>query len=771
MDASTNKVNLEKMNNSKKNQQGASGDESLANIGNADAREVVKVAVEQSLVKFSLFDNVHSTTPTTVSLLEVMRKITVDPMVRDLTEKCRRAYAMGDEKSAERYKMMLPCFAPACVFEGGKKQENIVGYTGFVLIDFDHIPADKVEEVQAKLRAYGFTFMSYLTARGHGEHVLCKVVYTGDEEDLKRLHDDPKYMKEQYMRAFEMVNKHYSELLGLDYDPKCKDPGRLSIIAHCLNAHINPDATPFEIKLEKKRKPGRPRKVPTAQEAEGYVLKSLKEQGAKYERGDRNDYLYKASSEMNRYGVSLDDCMAWAVEKYEDTDFTSEEITATVRSAYTKEEEHGTKSFSAVVKKSQARTATMQEIRSYLEEQNVQTRRNDITRKYEIYDEDKEVWRELTDRDENDLEYRLGEIYDKHIPKNFLCDIINSSYSPEFNPILDYFESLEYDGTDYFEEVANRIHVQGCTQEFHNHFLKKFLIWAIAGWLEPNVYNHVAYFLVGPQRSYKTTMLRNFLPPRFRDLRGEISLKGFMTTDEHLELPSKMFIELDEFDIIGYKENGILRSLMTKDIVNRRAAYARHSESRNRIASFFGSTNNQNFLSDEYGNLRYMPFLIDHIDSPFDNPIDHDRLYGQLYHEYKSGFKYVLTKEEEEMLKVHNEDFEAISIEEENIQTYFRKPNEGEVGEFYQKADVINYIRRYNPNLNLNPTRVLNILRKKYEYKKNGNRNSGFAGKLGAYLVPYTAEERKANRKGEDAAPVDNRPLDVSDSIDPMLPF
>ena len=232
-----------------------------------------------------------------------------------------------------------------------------------------------------------------------------------------------------------------------------------------------------------------------------------------------------------------------------------------------------------------------------------------------------------------------------------------------------------------------------------------------------------------------------------------------------------MFIELDEFDTLSNKENAQIRSLMTKDKVNKRAAYARNPENRLRIASFFGSTNNQNFLSDEYGNLRYMPFLIDYIDSPFDNPIDYDRFYGQLYHEYKSGFKYVLTKEEEEMLKVHNEDFEAISIEEENIQNYFRKPNEGESGEFYQKADVINYIRRYNPNLNLNSTRVLNILRKKYGYKKNGNRNSGYQGLFGAYLVPYTAEERKANRKGDTAEPVDNRPMDASECINLELPF
>ncbi len=771
LDASINNRTAKNMKDSKQTRQETSGEVTLTNLDIVDVKGVIDAAIEQSLDRFSLFDQYWSKTPQTISLQQLLDKIVNDPVVRDNTLKCRHALAVGDTKGAETYKKMLPCFAPGCLLEGGHALKDIVQLTMKTYVDVDHIADEKLAEVVAAVRTDEHTYMGYITVRGHGVRVVCNIDFEGDEEDMQRLLDDSKYMKEQYTRAFLVTNEYYSKLVGMETDLKCKDPSHLSFIPHDPEVYINLKATPFRIKLEKKRPVGRPRKVPTAAEAEKFVEQTLKQQGTVFKHGDRNDYVYKAASEMNGYGVSEDDCIAWAVEKYEEKDFDREEITSTVHSAYTKVEEHGTKSFSAIIKKSQARTATMQEIRSYLEEQNVQTRRNDITRKYEIYDERKEVWRELTDRDENDLEYRLGEIYDKHIPKNFLCDIINSSFSPEFNPILDYFESLEYDGTDYFEEVANRIHVKGCTQEFHNHLLKKFLIWAIAGWLEPKVVNHVAYILVGPQRSYKTNLLRSLLPPQFSELRGELSFKGFITKDDELELASMMFIELDEFDTLSNKENALIRSLMTKDKVNKRAAYARNPENRLRIASFFGSTNNQNFLSDEYGNLRYMPFLIDYIDSPFDNKIDYDRFYGQLYHEYKSGFKYVLTKEEEEMLKVHNEDFEAISIEEENIQSYFRKPNEGESGEFYQKADVINYIRRYNPNLNLNPTRVLNILRKKYGYKKNGNRNSGYHGLLGAYLVPFTPNERKANRKGDTAEPVDNRPMDATECINLELPF
>lgn len=764
-DANINDKKFDEMKISEQTRQGTSGEVPLATLNVADVKGVIDAAVDAAITKaieVSLFDNVKCKSSQRILLNKVVEMLRSDAGVKYKTECCRLAMQNDDAKGVEDCKLGIPCFGGAGIFDGrGHKQVNITELTGTTMCDVDNVDPELLEEMMERVQADEHTLLAYRSIRGRGLHILARYEYQPQVNSLA-------HALEEYTHVWETVNQYYAKLLGIEStDEKCKDASRMSFMAHDPKTFYNPNAVPFEIEVKPKRKPGRPRKIPTAAEAEKYVEQTLKQQGTVFKHGDRNDYVYKAASEMNQYGVTEDDCIAWAVEKYAEKDFTSEEITSTVSSAYTKVDEHGTKNFSAAVKKSQTRTATMQEIRSYLEEQNVQTRRNDITRKYEIYDERKKVWRELTDRDENDLEYRLGEIYDKHIPKNFLCDIINSSFSPEFNPILDYFESLEYDGTDYFEEVANRVHVKGCSQKFHNHSLKKFLIWAIAGWLDPKVVNHVAYILVGPQRSYKTNLLRSLLPPQFSELRGELSFKGYITKDDELELASMMFIELDEFDTLSNKENAQIRSLMTKDKVNKRAAYARNPENRLRIASFFGSTNNQNFLSDEYGNLRYMPFLIDYIDSPFDNPIDYDRFYGQLYHEYKSGFKYVLTKEEEEMLKVHNADFETVSMEEENIQIYFRVPSEGEAGEFFQVADVINHIRRSNPNLNLNPTRVRNILRKKYGYKKYSCHN----GRSGAYLVPFTPEQRKANRKGDTAEPVDNRPMDASECINLELPF
>lgn len=790
LDASINNRNAENMTNSKQTQQGTSGEVALTTFNITDVKGVVDAAIEQSLDKFSLFDNVKSTTPMTVSLLEVLRKITEDPVVRDLTEKCRSAYAVGDEKSAEYYKKLLPCFAPACVFEGGRKQEHIKYYTGFVPADFDHIPADKLAEVMAKLRAYGYTFMSYRTARGHGARALIKVVYTGDKEDLMRLHDDPKYMKEQYTRAFEAVNEHYSELLGLKYDPVCKDPGRLSIIAHCIDAHVNTEATPFEIKLEKKRKPGRPCKVPTTQEAESYVLKSLKEQGAKYERGDRNDYLYKASSEMNRYGVPVEDCIAWAVRKYEEKDFDREEITSTVRSAYTKVDEHGTKSFSAA-KRGKARTVNLEGIKDYLEEMGVRTRFNVITNKYEIYAErfdtgevyesasednldDEMYWVPLDDRILNDVLCELEKVCKTRIPKKDLKHAIESSFSKAYNPLKDYVESLPYedDGIDYIEQLANRVQVAPDKQEIHNRFFKMWFVAMVACWIFKDVINHEMLVYIGKQGIFKSTFLRRLLPLLFKNYVDDFKVKSYMNNDEYIKLGTKGLIELDEISALTPRELDTIKSIVTMENIDKRSPYAEYSKERKRMASFCASTNHEEILTDHTGNRRFLVFKVNHILSPFDNPIPYDKVYAQAAHLAKNGFQYWFDDEDNKIVESLNSKFTVISAEEENIRTYFRQPREGEKGQFFQAHDVINYIQKYNSGLRLNANRIREALRKlEFKEMKNGTKSSVHYGKRGFVVVPYTSKELNDNRMIEDEKTVEVTQTNAGECINLELPF
>jgi hypothetical protein len=47
--------------------------------------------------------------------------------------------------------------------------------------------------------------------------------------------------------------------------------------------------------------------------------------------------------------------------------------------------------------------------------------------------------------------------------------------------------------------------------------------------------------------------------------------------------------------------------------------------------------------------------------SPYENPIDYDQFYAQVYHLLQLGFRYIFTSEDYKMLAEHNTEFEAAS--------------------------------------------------------------------------------------------------------------
>lgn len=791
-DASVNNQTAMNMTDSKQTQQGTSGEVALKTFNVADVKGVINAAIEQSLDKFSLFDKYWSKTPQTISLLQLLDKILNDPDVRDNTEKCRRALAVGDTKGADNFKKKLPCFAPGCLLEGGHALKDFVELTMKTSVDIDHILEGRLAEVLAAVRTDEHTYMEYVTARGHGARILCNIAFEGDEEDMQRLLDDSKYMKEQYTRVFLVVNEYYSKLVGMETDLKCKDPNRLSFIPHDSEVYVNLNATPFRVKLEKPRKPGRPPKVPTAAEAEVYVEQALKQQGCKFEHGNRNDYIYKAASEMNKYGVAVEDCTAWAVEKYAEADFGSEEIASTVRSACTKVEEHGTKSLSKA-KRGQSRSVSLEGIKNYLVEMGVKTRFNAITNKYEIYaedlnggdvyetavgedevDEDK-YWVELDDRKLNDVLRELENVCDARIQKQDLKNVIESSFSPAYNPLRDYVESLAYDEndeTDYIDQLASRVHVEPEKQEIHNRFFKMWFVAMVACWIFRNVINHEMLVYVGRQGIFKSTFLRRLIPPLPGKYVDEFKVKSYMTNDEYIKLGTKGLIELDEISALSPRELDTLKSIITMEGIDKRSPYAQYSKERKRMATFCASTNHEEILTDPTGNRRFLVFKVDHILSPFDNPIPYEKVYAQAKHLAKNGFKYWFDEEDNKIVESLNSEFTVISAEEENIRTYFRQPREGEKGQFFQVADVINHIQRYNSGLRLNANRIREALRKmEFEEKKNGTKSSVHYGKRGFVVVPYTGEELRNNRMIEEEISAEVTQANAGECINLALPF
>ncbi len=580
-------------------------------------------------------------------------------------------------------------------------------------------------EVLTMVRNDPHTLLAYTTISGEGVRVLARYGASpnpsqGGELTESAIPASPLFGRGLgeaafYKLAFLTVNEYYQRLTGCDYDEKCKNATRLSGMAHDPEVYYNPDAAAIVVDMTKKSA-GRPRKGTKIERVEESVIRELEQRGVVYAPGSHNKYISDACYMMNRYGVSLGDCTAWALDRFNDYQQQGNDVASIVRSCYAQTEEHGTARPPKAEKES--RYASIKDIQDWLRGNDIRIRHNVITRKREI--EGKPLpptspeGRELTgiaDSESPLFGRGLGEateLTDQHVNSlycRFCLDtgrqakisdfyiIIESDFYPEYHPLREYLESLPaWNGIDYIDQVASMVHVTGCSQEMHNRFFKQWLVAMVAAWLEPDKTNHEILTYIGPQGIYKSTFVRHLLPT---ELSGYFSTKNFagrMSKDDRLELTEMALISLEELDSLQSAELNQLKAITTDPTVNERAAFARYKERRAHIASFCGTGNNPRFLTDLTDNRRWLPFLVRDIDSPWTHPMPYDGMYSQAYALYRTGFRYWFDADDNAELQRHNRQFEEPCMEEELIATYLRVPYGDEVGEFLTATRIIELI-------------------------------------------------------------------------------
>ena len=290
----------------------------------------------------------------------------------------------------------------------------------------------------------------------------------------------------------------------------------------------------------------------------------------------------------------------------------------------------------------------------------------------------------LTDRDVNTLWREL--CCEKPVVKQHLQNVIESDYVPKYHPFRYYLEHLPPwtpEQGDAIMGLSLTVNVRGNSDEqiLFYEYLRKWLVAMVASWADAKVVNNVMLVLIGEQGSYKTTWLANLLPPQLRDYFYTKTNSGLVSKDDLLTLAEYGLVCWEELDTMVPKELNKLKAAMTMPAINERAAYERYHENRPHLASFCGTGNNLQFLSDTTGTRRWLPFEVESIESPLTQPFDHDAIFAQAYALYRQGFRYWFDRPEIERLQRHNEQFEAPNMECELIDQYFRKPAKDEVCE------------------------------------------------------------------------------------------
>ena len=344
----------------------------------------------------------------------------------------------------------------------------------------------------------------------------------------------------------------------------------------------------------------------------------------------------------------------------------------------------------------------------------------------------------MTDRDVNTLWERMYQ--EKPLLRQHLQCVIESAHVPRYHPFREYLDALppwSPGQDDAIMALAMTVCVRGGPDEqiLFWQYLKKWLVGMVASWVDPYVVNNVMLVLIGPQGSYKTTWFSRLLPPQLQTYFHTKTNAGLVTKDDLLVLAQYGLVCWEELDTMAPRELNKLNAAMTMPAVNERAAYERYHEWRPHLASFCGTGNNVQFLSDTTGTRRWLPFEVVSVESPQASPFDYDAIYAQAYALYRQGFRYWFDRAEIEQLQRHNERFETTNDEVDLVAEYFRPPRGAEQGEFMRTAVAKQLVS--SPGMNISTVALGRA------FRKLGFQPATIANNRGFYVVRITPEERK----------------------------
>ena len=311
-----------------------------------------------------------------------------------------------------------------------------------------------------------------------------------------------------------------------------------------------------------------------------------------------------------------------------------------------------------------------------------------------LSDEGNGTFRPATERDLNAIcleVHRHGiDCWDRDVAR-----MVHSADVREYHPFRLYFQRLPtWDGRDRLHDLATRVSDSPLwIQAFHRWMLGLAAQWA---GLSDGLHAHsTAPLLVSDEQGLgKSTFCRALLPPQ---------LQAYYTDSVDLARPDKVerqltemgLLNLDEFDRIPEKKHPLLKNLMQLSALNLRKAYRRHSQALPRIASFIGTSNSWELLSDPSGSRRFICVLVKH---PIDSTgIDHAQIYAQLKAELENGERYWFSHGEENALRLHNAAFYRICPAGEVLRRYYRAAQPGEKVRPLSLPEIFARLRRLEP--------------------------------------------------------------------------
>ena len=269
---------------------------------------------------------------------------------------------------------------------------------------------------------------------------------------------------------------------------------------------------------------------------------------------------------------------------------------------------------------------------------------------------------------------------------------LHSNRVSVYNPLEEFiFHLPNWDKKDRITELADRVPCANphWTMLFHRWFLNMVAHWR--GYDRQHA-NSTSPLLVGAQGTRKSTFCRDLIPPGLRGYYTD-SIDFSRKRDAELYLNRFLLINMDEFDQISIAQQPFLKHILQKPVVNTRRPNASAVEELRRYASFIGTSNHKDLLTDTSGSRRYIAVEVTGVIDVV-RPIDYEQLYAQAMAALYKNERYWFDERDEAIMTEANQEFEQSPAIEQLFQVYYRAAGKEEEGEWLLAADILQRIQK-----------------------------------------------------------------------------
>jgi|GEM_PF-1088624 predicted P-loop ATPase len=608
----------------------------------------------------TFFRNVMDKSPVIDDIITIVKKYHCNSTPH--RERVQKIQTETDPEKRDKMKRSLPALCVGSKLVGGGAAINVTEKLPTLFIDIDTESTDEAKRIkeEAIKEFSAFALFIGLSVSGTGVHIVLLV-------------EDPN----NKLAHWKAVIKQYKERWPIDESTNDVDT-RKAFIGCDPEAFINEsdDIMPFTAKeVQQIAHMNALAKVESVDDDYKSMLNNLFTKSKAYEEGfqdgKRNAFICSIGYRSNRLGIPVELLIQELNERVQLSNFP-EHLQKLHYIYKNKSSEFGTQ---------KPRKFTNEDDENWLQviEQQLSKhsfRYNIVLNQLEYFNDETLEYGMMTDYVENSI---LRDLWQHGIK----CDtsrlriILHSDFSPIYNPFEEYFYGLPaWDGaTDYIQQLADT--VKTTNQDFWSKVFRKWLVAMVGSALHDKIVNHTVLILCGEQGLGKSTWLINLIPDSLK----KYVYSGTINPDNKdtlAHIAECLLINLDELENLNKTELGSLKDLITKMLVRYRRPYGHNNENYPRRATFAGSVNNNQFLSDFTGSRRFLSNEATAIN--YQHNISLDMVYAQALHLFKNGFKHWFDKEEITEINEMNEKHRLTTPEEELLLLYY-VPDESEYPE------------------------------------------------------------------------------------------